>query len=449
MIFKRFNTNILIRFGIFAICSLLLGVSLVTQKILWTIPLAIISIVSGFALIYYFNRTNNKLSLFIEAIKNEDSTLHFPENVGGKYIKDYHASLNKLNSIISEIKISNQHNEMFFREMLKYSSTGIIAVDDKDFVDLINDSALQLLGLKSMGHLKSLVQKQPELYKALKQLESNQNQTFKFLVGKELRQVSLKMIKLNFGAKAFKIYSFYDIKMELEEKELDTWQKLIRVLTHEIMNSIAPITSLSKTLSRFFKERSTDMTNSEDLEVYRDKAIEGLNVIEETGNGLMRFVENYRKLAKVPTPIFNTIIIEEWIKSVKYLIQPLLDDSNSVLTIKKDTKKSSFITDQNLLTQVIINMINNAIEAIGSNEKGKIDLLIKDNSLGNLCISIIDNGRGISAEEIDKIFIPFFTTKDEGSGIGLSLSRQIMRVLKGNISVNSTPGKQTIFTLNL
>jgi len=254
---------------------------------------------------------------------------------------------------------------------------------------------------------------------------------------------------LNFGENRYRLYSISDIKSELEENELDSWQKLIRVMTHEIMNSIAPITSLSNTLSRIFIRNNNPLPAKEVTEKHVANIINGLEVIENTGKGLMRFVEDYRKLTKIPSPVFKPIEINNWLNAIRLLMKSRLDEENINLRITRKGAQEELIGDEKMLNQVMINMLNNAIDALKSVEKSKkITVSVSENVAGRLRISITDNGKGIPPEEIDKIFIPFYTTKENGSGIGLSLSRKIMRLHRGSISVFSRPDEQTTFVLS-
>jgi len=394
-------------------------------------------------IMHFNNATNRKLTYFFEAIRNEDSTLHFPETKGDKFTNQFHSSLNRLNNLISEIKIRNERNELFYRELLRYSSTGIIALDEQGFIELINNAALRLIGMQNLANIKLLQQKRSELYSDLVSIQPGQTRTLKFLRDDELQHISVKVSQLNFGDKKFIVYSFYDIKTELEENEVESWQKLIRVLTHEIMNSVAPITSLSNTLQRLVKNGSGPLITDQ-----LDKTREGLQVIEETGKGLMHFIDNYRKLTKIPKPVFKTINIKEWIDRILILMQEKFNDGKIKCTLQYKAMQQQLIADEKLMTQVMINILNNAADALTGSKAPTIKIKVYSNDTGKLIISITDNGKGIQKDELDKIFIPFYTTKENGSGIGLSLSRQIMRLHRAGINIRSLEGKQTTVTLN-
>ncbi len=278
--------------------------------------------ISMIDLVYFMNGINRKVAFFFDAVTNEDTTLHYSESVRTKSLLALHTSLNRLNRHITEIKIRNENSERFFREMLKYSATGLIAVDQKGYIEQINDSALEIIGFPHIEHMDLLKQRNSELYDQMMGITPGEGRTVKLLVGTELRSLSVKVSLLNFGESHFRLYSIFDIRAELEENELDSWHKLIRVMTHEIMNSIAPITSLSNTLSRIFTRDNRPLPVSEVTEKHIVNIIHGLEVIENTGKGLMHFVEDYRKLTKIPKPAFKSIPISSLVK----LNLPLAED---------------------------------------------------------------------------------------------------------------------------
>ena len=449
MIFKRFTLSLSLRLMLLIISA---AVAVFTGMKGHPLLMALLfCLTAGIMIntIYFINSIPRKLSYFFDAVRNEDSSLHYPENVRDKNIAGLHGSLNRLNELISEIKVRNERNEKFFRELLKSSSTGILAVDEKGFIELVNDQALQLTGLKALSHLDRLRQQNSELAENLENLKPGLSSTLKILVGNELRQLSAKVAYLHFGERRYRIFSLNDIRPEMEEIELESWQKLIRVLTHEIMNSIAPITSLSNTIRRFFKADAGIENSTGIPPEYIAQTVEGLSVIEETGKGLMHFVDNYRKLAKVPKPKFKTIDIDDWMSRIDLLERSKMEDEHIQLIMEKRTGKKEFFADENLLNQVVINIMNNAADALKKSGKKEIRMTVDEIRDYNLLIIITDTGEGISADDLEKIFIPFFTTKENGSGIGLSLARQIMRLHKGSINVHSLPGKGTSFFLKI
>jgi len=448
MIYKSFNLSVIIRLLVFAFATAGLGIALYQLNWLIAAPLMVVILILFFDLIYFLNGINRKVTFFFDAVTNEDTTLHYSEHNQTRSLRALHQSFNRLNKHIADIKIKNEHNEKFFHEMLKSSATGLLAVDEKGYIEQINDSALDFIGLPHISHVDLLKQKNYELHEQMMLITPGQSHTIKVLHGAELRLFSLKVALLNFGMKRYRLYSISDIRAELEENELDSWQKLIRVMTHEIMNSIAPITSLSNTLSHIFIKNNNPLPAHEVTEKHIANIIHGLEVIENTGRGLMRFVEDYRKLTRIPNPVFKPILINNWLNALRLLMKNRLDEENINLKITKKGSREELIGDEKLLNQVMINMLNNAFDALKTSGHKKIVISVSENTMGRLKISVSDNGKGIPPEEIEKIFIPFYTTKENGSGIGLSLSRKIMRLHRGSISVFSQPDEQTTFVLS-
>jgi len=434
---------------LFAIASAILGIGIHNRNLFIMAPFVFLVLILAIELIYFLNDTNRKVAFFFDAIRNDDTTLHFSENVRPRSMKALHHSLNQLNTHIAEIRITNEYKEKFFHEMLKYSATGLLALDDKGYIELINDSALGYIGLPHMSHIGLLKQKNGELHKAMMEITPGQSRTLKILHGNELRHLSLKVAMLNFGENRFRLISIFDIKTELEENELDSWQKLMRIMTHEIMNSIAAITSLSSTLTKLYIKKKQPIAVREFTEKNIADTIHGLEVIESTGRGLMHFVEDYRQLTKIPAPVFKPIDLKHWLNSIHLLMKSRLEDEKIDFRIKIKDSDHQLIGDEKLLNQVMINVLNNAIDALKGISKKRIEVVLHDSPGGKMKISITDNGKGIAPEEIDKVFVPFYTTKENGSGIGLSLSRKIMRLHKGSISVFSLPGDHTTFILSL
>jgi two-component system, NtrC family, nitrogen regulation sensor histidine kinase NtrY len=447
MIYRSFNLTLVIRLVVFGALTAGLGILIRDQNWLFALPLMILAISAMIELVYFMNGINRKVAFFFDAVTNEDTTLHYSEAIRTKSLLALHTSLNRLNRHITEIKIKNEHNERFFREMLKYSATGLIAVDESGYIEQINDSALDIIGFQHIEHMELLKQKNRELYDEMMLITPGDGRTIKLLVGAELRSLSVKVSLLNFGDSRLRLYSIFDIRAELEENELDSWHKLIRVMTHEIMNSIAPITSLSNTLSRIFTRDNKPLPVAEVTEKHIVNIIHGLEVIENTGKGLMDFVEDYRKLTKIPKPVFKAIQISHWLKAIYLLLKNRFEDEKIDVKIITKGSPEELIGDEKLLTQVMINILNNAADALKNTKAKKIVVAASGGSAGKTKISVTDNGTGIAPEEIEKIFIPFYTTKENGSGIGLDLSRKIMRLHKGTITVFSQPGKQTTFTL--
>jgi nitrogen fixation/metabolism regulation signal transduction histidine kinase len=397
--------------------------------------------------VHFFNGVNRKLSYFFDAIRNEDTTLKFPENIKNKSVLGLHKSLNNLNKTIATNKIKSETNERFFRELIEHSTTGLMSIDPDGYVEVMNKQAKKYLSILSISNIRLLQQLNPSVYKILETIKPGEKVILKQIIKNNLINLCIQSSELYFGEKRYQLISFQDIRHELEENEIDSWQKLIRVMTHEIMNSIAPITSLTNTLIRFFKKDEKVLLPEELTTDDIINTLTGLAVIEDRGKGLMHFVDNYRKLTKIPNPVFEPMNIHTWSDSFEFLFRSEFQLNNWVYQSQIDSSLNTVLTDEKLFGQVMINLMTNAMDAIRQNSfdnSGKITLAIRSSSSHTIQFVLSDNGCGIDESLIDKIFIPFFTTKEGGNGIGLSLSRQIIRKLNGKISVQSVKNKGSV-----
>lgn len=407
------------------------------------IPFAIISI------IYNFNQSNRQIAFFFDAIRNEDSALNFPTFIRQKSLRHLYQSLTSLNNRIIEIKLQNEYLEKYYQSFIQHAATGLMAVNDNNEVEIMNDKAFEYAGIPSFTPLHLIPSRNPDLFNTLAVIQPGEAHTFKSLTSESQINLLIRSKEIRYGGKVSKLISLQDIRHELDEKELDSWQKLIRVLTHEIMNSIAPIVSLTGTLRKFFVEEGKPVQPDRIDEETIENVVQGLNTIEERGNGLVNFVNSYRKLTRIPKPEFEIFQVSEWLEHICLLLKEQLEHRHIHLELIIDKKVSDLTGDKKLLTQVIINILNNAMEAleeIPGNRKIRmsVELTMRNRTL----IRIANNGPTIPEETVEKIFIPFFTTKEQGSGIGLSLSRQILRLHRGYIYADSTD-QMTSFLITL
>ncbi len=422
------------------------------MSLLILLPAGAILLLLIWFMLHVYNSRNRKLSYFFDAIRNEDTTLSFSETVNDKSLKQLHASLNNLNRQIADIKLRNERNELFFSQLIEQSATGLMAYDEEGYLTVMNGAAKRFLGVEHLANLRLLAQKNPSLHHAVTQLKTGEKIVVKTLVGNEMLSLSLQAADIQFGVEHYRLLSLQDIRHELEETEITSWQKLIRVMTHEIMNSIAPITSLSHTLLHFFSKQGQPIDPAQLTPATVSDTIEGLTVIEERGNGLIHFVDNYRKLAKVPQPVFGPLDVKTWMQGFSLLFKPTLEQHTIRFNALFVQGIDNIQTDERLFNQLMINLMTNAIEAVCSKPDGEercISLQVHDSTSHTVLIELTDNGPGIEDELLDKIFVPFFTTKSGGNGIGLSLSRQLARQLNIKLSVHSQPGEGSTFQLEL
>jgi nitrogen fixation/metabolism regulation signal transduction histidine kinase len=399
------------------------------------------------SLVNYLNSTNRKISYFLDSVQNEDSTLSFPTDIGEKPIREIYQGLNKVNKQIQELKIESRQQEQYFQTLLEHVATGIVTFNAKGFVLHANTAAKKMLGVDVLTHINQLERVNRNLFQAIGNIQPFEQKLVSVVTERGSIQLSLKATSFKAKDKELILLSVQDIRNELDEKELDSWMKLIRVLMHEIMNSIAPITSLSESLCKFFTIDGRPALPEELTETTIGTTLRGLNVIKEQGNGLMLFVDSYRKLTRLPKPDKKTIRVDDLINRIKVLYNSLENSELVKLAITINPPEMEIFADENQISQVLINLTKNALQANEKNPEGKIRVSAGFNSDHHPEIRVIDNGPGIPDEILEQVFVPFFTTRENGSGIGLSLSRQIMRLHGGSLQVRSVPGKETVFSM--
>ena len=406
-----------------------------------------LEILAVFFLIKYLNTTNRGISYFLESVQNNDSALSFPDNITGKPIRELYLGLKKVNQQIQQLKIENQQREQYFQTLLEHVATGIITFNSNGFILHANSAVKKILAIDVLTHINQLERIDQNLFQSVRNIKPFEQKLVPIVNDRGTIELSLKATSFKINNDELILLSIQDIGSELDEKELDSWMKLIRVLMHEIMNSIAPITSLSESLSKFFTIHGRPALPQEIDEKTIQMTILGLNVIKEHGNGLMLFVESYRKLTRLPKPDKKIFKIDDLIDRIKLFYFSLENSDKVKLNVTIQPPDMELFADENLISQVLLNLLKNALEAIGINKKGKIHLSAGYTANNRAEICVIDNGPGIPNEIIEQIFVPFFTTRENGSGIGLSLSRQIMRLHGGSLQVQSIPNKETVFRM--
>ena len=400
----------------------------------------------GYRLIRFFNRTNEQISYFISAVKNDDTTLRFPARTGDKVLNELHKSLNELNIVLQETKKKGQIKERYFSEIIKNIGTGILIYNPKEFVLEVNPATLELFGITTLTHLSQLSRVDASFKEQLVALKNNQKQVLQFKRNNEVVQLITRCSSINLKEEEVFLLTLQDIKGELERKEIDSWVKLIRVLSHEIMNSLAPVTSIAQSLKKIWKEKIDEpyVLNIDNDTV--QSTINGLDVIADRGDALIHFVQSYRMLTKVPNPVLKSQKVYPLIDSINILVSTFKEGNNLSIRVKYPATDFDVVLDEQMLMQVILNLVKNSAEALKGKEDGLIEIEVSKNPEGKAQFLIIDNGPGIAAEISDEIFVPFFTTKEGGMGVGLSHSKQIVRAHGGTINYQSENGK-TIFSI--
>jgi len=394
----------------------------------------------------FTSQTNRKLTRFLESVKYSDFLSGFAsDNKLGKSFRELNTAFNEVLEAFRNTRTEKEEHWQYLNTIVQQVRTGIVSFDLDGEVQLMNTIAKRFIGIAGLKNINELVDKNPKLYQALMEVQSGKSSLYKS--GNEYL-LTLQATELRIRGNTVKLVTLQNIQTELQKQELDAWQNLTRVLRHEIMNSITPISSLTSTLREILDH---DMTKNEDhyellIEGAEDLR-EGLTTIENRSKGLIKFIDAYREYTSLPQPKIKSILVESLLEKVAQFMKPELKKTTIQFGFNCESEFITIQGDEEMIEQVLINLIKNSIEALESIPNASIKLIgrIQDNSV---IIEVSDNGPGIIPEAIERIFIPFFTTKKTGSGIGLALSRQIMQMHNGSLSVKSELDVKTTFSLN-
>lgn len=450
MVLNKFFIVVLIRVTLLVFTCIALGIALqhINSGYYYTISgIIFLILLQTWLLVNQVNKTNEDLDKFFSSVQDHDSSVRFQQYTGNHSFRKLHDRMNNLNTIIQQVKIEQERTANFLQHIVDHVDIGLISFDDSGKIEIYNRAAKRYLNLQHPRQIYTLKTRNNELLDIISTIRPGQEILHKIAVGNLSQSILMKAVEFKFDDHVIKLVSFQNITNELDKKELDSWQKLIRVLTHEIMNSISPITSLTSVISGYFKNSDT---KNPDLPIKINdqiisKTLYGLNTIEETGKGLLDFVDKYRSLTLLPQPDLCKVSVNSLFDRCKVLMESNLPDNIKITTITSPADMA-ITADLAQIEQVLFNLVKNAVEAIGDKENGLIQMKAFQ-SEDSAIIQVEDNGTGISDDMIDDIFVPFYTTKENGSGIGLSLSRQIMQNHQGTISVKSVQNEGTIFTL--
>ncbi|MGE4586320.1 MAG: PAS domain-containing sensor histidine kinase [Mangrovibacterium sp.] len=409
--------------------------------------LTVILVVTVCSLLHYQNRINEQISYFFEAVKNEDFSLVFPEKKDDRLIRKLNRNMAEVNRQIQQISLNHQRQEQYFRALLEHVGTGILSFDERGFVVHANSYIKKLLGMEQLTHLRQLEKVDIRLAQAFRQMKEREQKQISFNGSRGQINLLVQTTVFKAGEQQLMLFSVQDINQELDEKELDSWLKLIRVLTHEIMNTIAPVTSLSESLGNYYFKDGKVISREEVSDRMIAHTVRGLEVIREQGKGLVRFVELYRQFTRIPKPEKKPVRVDQLLERTVILRQTELAKAGISHMIRLKNPELQVLADETLIAQVLGNLLKNALEALKGRAGGHIELTAGKNAQEQVEIAVHDNGPGIPPELLSDIFVPFFTTRKEGNGIGLSLSRQIMRLHGGTLSVHSVPERETVFTM--
>lgn len=445
MTFKKYDWNLVIRIAL--LFATMCGAALLLSYGLLIIMAVVLAVVvfQVIDLYRFTNKSKEELEQFVESVHYRDFSRHFDEKNAPVAVQPMRKGFNEINSTFKIISKERETQYQYLQKILELVDTGIISYENKEGdVMWMNESFKQLLNIPYLKTIHSLEKRDEALYKEITSLKPGESKVATITTDKNTLKVLLSATAFQTEGKVYKLIAFQNINEALDETESKAWQKLLSVMTHEIMNSVAPISSLAETLKNRLQSSLKDLNNNsgslDDLEL-------GIDTIKRRSEGLLKFAETYRNLNKITNPNLKKIYVRDMFENLHRLMQPTFEQKNIELEIILKDPDLTLEADTDLIEQVLINLILNAADAVKEVANPRILLSAYITANNKVVIKVADNGIGISADLMEKIFIPFFSTRKTGSGIGLSLCKQIMMLHKGNIKVQSVAGEGTAFSL--
>jgi nitrogen fixation/metabolism regulation signal transduction histidine kinase len=446
---RNFSLQVIIR--VIAILFICLMLGLIFAQPNWifsNIILAILLFAQTIELIRFLNKTNRDITSFFEAIDFKEYSVSYKSSFKNRSFESLNNQLNASLQEFKNSKIEQVAQYEYLKSVINQVKFGILTIQSDEKLQMINNYAKELLKINEISTIENLKKDREKFVTEILRLENNNSKIVDVLIENQIRQFHIYKRKIKHLSTEIEIVTFQDLKFEIEQKEFEAWHKLIRVLTHEIMNSVTPISSLAETTLMVLQDnhekvlQSVEITNN-DLEDIHSS----VQTILQRSDGLLRFIESYRKLLKIPKPDKEHVFVKPLIDDILSLYKTQINEKQVLIETKLSPENATIFADKKLLEQVFINIIKNSFEALESTEFPKIQIGVFHNE-HNTMIEFHDNGIGIEEKHMDNIFIPFFSTKEKGSGIGLSLSRQIMHLHNGEILLKSESKKGTTIILS-
>ncbi|HEY4149073.1 MAG TPA: HAMP domain-containing sensor histidine kinase [Chitinophagaceae bacterium] len=444
-LFKTTEWRIFIRvFFLFAtLCTA--AFLLIREVYIYLILLAPVLIYQLVDMYRFQKKAHDELDQFVESVHYRDFSRYFDVKHAPVDLQPLRQGFNEINSTFKIISKEKETQYQYLQKILELVDTGILSFEiETGEVVWMNESLKNMLQLPYLKTIHSLNRRDALLYADIMALKPGEGKVTTAHPEKTSFKILLSATAFQTDGKKYKLIAFQNVNEALDETESRAWQKLLSVMTHEIMNSVAPISSLADTLKNRLKESVALLNNEEgtvdDLEL-------GIDTIKRRSEGLLKFAETYRNLNKITKPNLKKVYIRDLFENMHHLMQPTLEQKNIEMEIILKDPDLVLEADTNLVEQVLINLVVNAIEAVKERPSPRIVLSAFLSNNHKTVIRIADNGMGMSEEVLDKIFIPFFSTKKHGSGIGLSLCKQIMMLHRGHIQVHSVEGEGTAFSL--
>ena len=442
--FKRFRLQVTLRVLVLTAAISLLAYCLVLEYYLRSAYAASAVILVLIELIWYVDRFNRDFNSFLLSLRQRDFTTHFKDQGRSASFDQLYGTLNDISDIFRAISAEKEAQFRYLELLVEHIRVGILTLDESGRIHLANRASKTLLHREVLFSLKSLESVSAELVHTLREIRSGETRLLKVRVGNEMLHLSIHASEFYLENKYHKLVSLQNIRNELDAREMEAWQKLIRVLTHEIMNSVSPVISLSETLHKLLRQHKEALHGVSDLYQPLDR---GLDAIRSRTEGLFHFTQSYRKLTGIPQLSLKETSTLQLIDRVRILLEQPLKTQG--IQLRLSVTDLPVVVDPELMEQVMINLVKNAMEALAGTADPSIAISAARRPDGSTVISVRDNGPGIDEAIADKVFVPFFTTRKNGSGIGLPLVRQILQLHHADIRFQSEPGKGTEFIIVL
>ena len=452
MVYNSFQASILTRIALLVLNLTALAFLYVRQERFFTLVfLALLAILQIILLFSYLNKTNKNLARFLLLLTHEDTSVIEWKDRVEKTFGGLHHSFRKVNEEINRIRLEKEEGSILLRGIIQHLDAGIIAADEQGGVEVVNDQARRILGVTRLEKLNELDVILEGASQVLTNLKYDSGNVIRYRIpGGEERHMLVRLSKLKLENRTLKIYSLQDIRTELEANEIESWQKMTRVLAHEISNSVTPISTLGEGIHIKLMKGKKDKRGRLIIEKNEcDDLLQSSELIQKRSNGLVEFMEHYKSFSRLPDPVIEKVVVAEFFDDLIRLVSE--DAGKQGITIKSEVRDPglSIRVDRNLFEQACINLIRNASEALVDQNDGLIRLSADGDQDKWVSLMVSDNGPGIPEEIRSQVFIPFFTTKRGGSGIGMSIVRKIVIACGGSIELSSIQNRGTTFIIRI
>ncbi len=449
MILKKHYIKIWVRIiGILITCLIIAFVSIPRPDWFFIINLSLLLFIQVFLFVRSQNTLNRELEYLFDSVESTETTINFSKKNDNSELSNIYNKFDKLIKHVQELRVDSLQKNVYLTTLFEHINIGIITIDNKGKITLKNSAARKILGKGNVNNIVDIHKIDSSFANTLEKIKPEESKMLSFYHDSYLQHLSLRAAFLKFPDEEIKIVSFQNIRGELDKIEMEGWQKLIRVLTHELMNSVGPINSSISTILELLSDKSKEPVSVELIkpEILGD-AVKGIKIIKERSDGMLHFVKHFRNLTLIPHPEFKNVNINQLINNIILLLKEEAKKKGIELANKTLYSMEAYV-DRGMTEQILINLIKNSFEALKDTSKPLINISSwKDNT--NVYINIIDNGKGIPRSIQDKIFVPFYTTYKQGTGIGLSLSRQLANVQGGTLVLTKSTEHETIFTLKI